>query len=56
MPGCTHSREFRLEIVDHVENGQKTTAQPRRGHHLSRSMIHRWRKKGQACGDTAFTD
>lgn len=56
MPGCTHSREFRLEIIDQVENGQKTIAQPRREHHLSPSMIHRWRKEVQVYGDTAFTD
>lgn len=27
MPGLTHSREFKLEIVNQVKSGQKTTAQ-----------------------------
>ncbi len=27
MPGRTHSREFKLEIVHQVDSGQQTTAQ-----------------------------
>ena len=56
MPGRTHSREFKLDIVNQVEHGQKTTAQLSREHHLSPSLIHRWRKEVEARGDAAFTD
>ena len=56
MPGRTHSREFKLEIVNQVESGQKTTAQLSREHRLSPSLIHRWRKEVEARGEAAFTD
>ena len=56
MPGRTHRREFKLDIVNQVENGQKTTAQLSREHHQSPSLIHRWRKEVEARGDAAFTD
>ncbi len=49
MPGRTHSREFKREIVNQVESGQKTTAQLSREHHLSPSLIHRWRKEVVEC-------
>ncbi|BDP44763.1 hypothetical protein DAETH_47320 (plasmid) [Deinococcus aetherius] len=41
MPGRTHSREFKLEIVTQIGSGQKTTAQLCREHALSPSLIHR---------------
>lgn len=56
MPGRTHSREFKLEIVSQVHGGQKTTAQLCREHSLAPSMIHRWRKEVEARGEAAFTD
>ncbi|SEJ91080.1 Transposase and inactivated derivatives [Deinococcus reticulitermitis] len=56
MPGRTHNREFKREIVSQVESGQKTTAQLSREHHLSPSLIHRWRKEVEARGEAAFTD
>jgi transposase len=40
MPGRTHSREFKLDIVNQVNGGQKTTAQLCREHVLSPSLIH----------------
>lgn len=56
MPGRTHSREFKLQTVDQVNSGQKTTAQLSREHSLSPSLIHRWRKEVEARGEAAFTD
>lgn len=56
MPGRTHSREFKLEIVHQINGGQQTTAQLSRAHTLSPSLIHRWRKEVEARGDAAFTD
>lgn len=55
-PGRIHSREFKLEIVNQVEHGQKTTAQLSREHHLSPSLIYRWRKEVEARGHAAFMD
>lgn len=56
MPGRTHSREFKVDIVNQVNGGQKTTAQLCREHALSPSLIHRWRKEVEARGEAAFTD
>jgi len=42
--------------VNQVNGGQKTSAQLRREHALSPSLIHRWRKEGEARGEAAFTD
>lgn len=56
MPGRTHSREFKLDIVNQINEGQKTTAQLCREHALSPSLIHRWRKEVEARGEAAFTD
>ena len=56
MPGRTHSREFMLDIVNQVNEGQKTTAQLSREHRLAPSVIHRWRKEVEVRGEAAFTD
>ncbi|WP_165953408.1 transposase, partial [Deinococcus sp. S9] len=48
MPGRIHSREFKLDIVNPVKDGQKTTAQLCREHSLSPSVVHRWRKEVEA--------
>jgi len=56
MPGRTHSREFKLDIVNQVDGGPKTTAQLCREHSLSPSLLHRWRKEVEARGEAAFTD
>lgn len=56
MPGRTHSREFKLDIVSQVKGGQKTTAQLCREHSLAPSLIHRWRKEVEARGEAAFAD
>ena len=56
MPGRTHSREFKLEIVQHVNSGHRTIAQLCREHGLSPSVVHRWRKEVEARGEAAFTD
>ncbi|WP_135230687.1 transposase [Deinococcus fonticola] len=56
MPGRTHSREFKLEVLEQIERKQKTTAQVCREHQLSPSLIHRWRKEVEMRGGAAFTD
>ncbi|AFD27371.1 transposase [Deinococcus gobiensis] len=56
MPGRIHSREFKLDIMNQVNGGQKTTAQLCREHALSPGLIHRWRKEVEVHGEAAFTD
>ncbi|WP_442877251.1 transposase [Deinococcus sp. YIM 134068] len=48
MPGRTHSREFKLNIVNQVNGGQKTTAHLCREHSLSPSLIHRGAQGGRS--------
>lgn len=56
MPGRQHSREFKIEIVQSIERGEKTIAQLCREHNLSPGLVHRWRKEVDARGAAAFTD
>lgn len=56
MPGRTHSREFKLEVLEQIDSKQKTTAQMCREHQLAPSLIYRWRKEVDVRGVAAFTD
>jgi len=56
MPGRTHRREFKFDIVNQVNGGQQTTAQRCREHALSPALIHCWRTEVEALGEAAFTD
>lgn len=55
MPGRIHSREFKLAIVRQVANGEKRPAQICREHNLDESVLLRWRKEYEACGEAAFS-
>ena len=55
MPGRPHSREFKLMVVRQVVTGEKRPAQVCREHNLDESVLLRWRKEYDACGEAAFT-
>jgi transposase len=54
MPGRTHSREFKLEVVRQVFSGEKRPAQVCREHQLAESVLLRWRREFQERGESAF--
>lgn len=56
MPGRPHSREFKLDIFEHIKRNQRTTAQVCREHQLAPSLIYRWRKALETRGVAAFTN
>ena len=56
MPKRSHSREFKLEVLEQIENKQKSTAQVCRDHQLAPSLIYRWRQELETRGQAAFTD
>lgn len=49
-----HSREFKLEVVCQVANGEKRPAQICREYGLAESVLSRWRKEYQEKGENAF--
>ena len=55
MHGRMHSREFKLDVVRQVVNGEKRPAQLCREHELAESLLLRWRKEYAARGEAAFT-
>jgi len=54
MQRRVHSREFKLEIVRQLANGQKRPAQVCREYGLADSILARWRKEYQTRGEAAF--
>lgn len=50
-----HTREFKLECCQQIATGQKRPAQICREHSLSESVLLRWRREYEACGEAAFT-
>lgn len=54
--GRTYTREFKLQCCRQVATGQRRPAQVCREHNLSESVLLRWRKEYDACGEAAFTD
>lgn len=52
--GRSHSREFKLDVVRQVVNGEKRPAQACREHGLAESLLLRWRKEYDARGEAAF--
>ncbi len=56
MKRRVHSREFKLEVVRQVMNGEKRPAQICREHNLANSVLDRWRKEYEQCGEAAFTE
>jgi transposase len=51
-----HTREFKLQCCRQVATGVKRPAQLCREHNLSESVLLRWRKEYEACGEAAFTE
>ncbi len=49
-----HSREFKLDVVRQIANGQKRPAQACREYGLAESVLSRWRKEYQQRGENAF--
>ncbi len=56
MKKRVHSREFKLEVARQVVSGEKRPAQVCREHNLSNSVLDRWRKEYEQCGEAAFTE
>lgn len=52
--GRTHSREFKLEVVQQVTSGAKRPAQVCREHGLANSVLDRWRREYAERGEAAF--
>lgn len=52
--GRTHSREFKLEVVQQVTSGAKRPAQVCREYGLANSVLDRWRREVAERGETAF--
>jgi transposase-like protein len=49
-----HSRDFKLDVVRQVNNGEKRPAQICREYGLAESVLSRWRKEYQESGEAAF--
>jgi transposase len=49
-----HSRDFKLEVVRKVANGEMRPAQICREYGLADSVLSRWRKEYQEKGEAAF--
>ncbi len=55
MPGRTFTREFKLEICQQIQTGEKRPAHVCREHNLAPSLLHRWRQQYTQHGPLAFT-
>jgi transposase len=56
MQQRVHSREFKLQLVRQVVNGEKRPSQICREHHLAESVLLRWRREYAERGEAAFTE
>ena len=54
MPGRIHSRAFKLSAVCQAATGEKRPAQVCREHQVAESLLLRWYKEDDACGEAAF--
>src|ERR1700704_6053667 len=54
MQKRNHSREFKLDVMRQVTNGQKRPAQACREYGLAESVLSRWRKEYHERGEAAF--
>lgn len=53
MPGRVHTREFKLEVCRQIAPGEKRPSQTCREHGSANSLLARWRKEYEQCGDGA---
>lgn len=54
MPGRVYRREFKLQVVKAVENGDKRSAQACREYEIDSSLLTRWRREYKERGEAAF--
>lgn len=54
MPRRQHRPEFKLDVVQQLERGEKSAAQLCREHDLSHSLISRWQATYERYGAGAF--
>ena len=54
MRGRTHSREFKLTIMQQLASGEKRPAQVCREHNLAPSLVVCWRQDYDARGEAVF--
>lgn len=52
--GRVYSREFKWSVVRQVVSGEKRPAQVCREHGLGESLLLRWRREYETCGEAAF--
>src|SRR5260221_2509301 len=55
MRGRAFTREFKLDLVRQIASGAKRPAQVCREHQLGESLLARWRREYEECGEAAFT-
>ena len=55
MSARTFTREFKIEVVRQLANGEKRFAQVCREHNLAQSVLCRWQKEYQERGENAFS-
>jgi transposase len=49
-----HAREFRLQVVRQLINGEKRLCELCREHGLSERLVHKWRETYEAEGESAW--
>jgi len=54
MNGRVHSREFKLQLVRQLANGEKRPAQVCREYGIAESLLARWRKEYAQRAEAAF--
>ena len=56
MPKRTFEREFKLQVVRQLVNGEKRLSQLCREHGLCQTLVRRWREQYEAHGELAFSE
>lgn len=56
MPKRTFDREFKLQVVRQLANGEKRLSHLCREHSLCQSLVRRWREQYEAHGELAFSE
>jgi transposase len=56
MPKRTFEREFKLQVVRQLVNGEKRLSQLCREHSLCQTLVRRWREQYEAHGELAWLE
>lgn len=56
MPKRTFDREFKLQVVRQLVNGEKRLSQLCREHGLCQTLVRRWREQYEAHGELAWSE